>query len=80
MAKNFVEAGNCSSLVSQASNIEAHNALGVGKQYHHPLRRVYAAMLKTDGTIRRSLALCLSIQALNDTMSLKGVFPSLLVF
>lgn len=80
MTKNFVEAADCSVVVVQESYIEAHNALGVGEWYHEPLRRVYAAVLNTDGTIRGLLVLRIAIEALNDTMGPKGLVPSLLVF
>lgn len=79
IAKELIQGADSSAVVVHASDIEAHNTLGVGERYHHPLRRVYAAVQNSNHVINGPLALRLEIMALNDTMGPEGLVPSLLV-
>lgn len=79
IAKGFIAAADRCGVVVQTSCIETRNALDVGERYQHPLRRVYAAVQKSDEILRDPLALRLTIKALNDTMGPRALVPSFLV-
>lgn len=79
MAKELTRAVDDCVVVVHASDIEAHNALGMGDHYHHPLRRVYVPVFKTDYAIEAPLTLRLAVKALNYQMGPGGLVQSLLV-
>lgn len=64
----------------QLSGIESHNAIGVGERYHAPLRRIYNKIREDVPDIVPTLALQLTVKAMNDTTGPEGLVPSLLVF
>lgn len=68
------------SVLIQAWLLEVHNAIGVGEGYHAPLRRVFNAIRIDDTEVQTTLAMRIAVMAVNDTMGLDGLVPSLLVY
>lgn len=54
------------------TRIELQNSLGLGKKYHHPLRKSYYKFLKEYQIAEPSLALSISVKTLNDTLVPEG--------
>jgi hypothetical protein len=60
--------------------VEAHNSIGMVEQYHSPLQRVYQIIVVELPRIDKDAALQMAFKALNNTTSLDGLVPTLLVF
>lgn len=67
-------------VVIQESGIEHHNALGSGKRYHDPLRRIFLKIRHKSPSIKPKLELRIALKAMNDTLGPEGLVPTLLVF
>ena len=59
---------------------QSHNSLGAGESYHAYLRRIYNKTQKSFPNIPDSVALALSVKAINDCTGPNGLCPTLLVF
>lgn len=79
-ASQFRESSESSSIIIQASQTEAHNALVVGEKYHALLRRVFNTIRIGDQEVRPILALQLAVNTINDKMGPDGLVPGLLVY
>ena len=64
----------------EQTGIESHNSLGIGERYHQPLRQTFRKILAEQPKADPSLALAVSVKALNDTLDPEGYVPSALVF
>jgi hypothetical protein len=60
--------------------VESHNFIGMVKCYHGPLRRAYQIITTKIPEISKEMALQMVFKAINNTASLKGLIPTLLVF
>lgn len=67
-------------MVLQASNIEVQSVLGVGARYHHPLPRVFAAVLRSEHEIKDPHARSLLVKPFIDTKDPHGLVLSTHVF
>lgn len=67
-------------MVIQASEMESHDSIGVGKLYHAPLRPIFNAIRIDDPAQSVDLTLRLAVRAVNDTMNPDGLVPNLLVY
>lgn len=62
------------------TGIESHSSMGIGERYHAPLRNTFRKLRLTYANVEPSLLLSLSVFAMNNTLGLEGVVPSMLVF
>ena len=60
--------------------VEAHNSIGKVKRYYEPLHRAYRIIRIELSNAFAKLSLSLAVKAINDTVDLKGLVPTLLVF
>ena len=60
--------------------VEAHNSISKVERYHEPLRRAYKIIRIELLNAFAELCLSLAVKAINDTVDLKGLVPTLLVF
>lgn len=67
-------------VIIQVSGNEGHNAIGAGKRFHVPLRRVENAILLHSDSITGQVALRLAITAICDTMGPDGLVSILPIY
>jgi hypothetical protein len=79
-AERWNEIGGENGIVMQLSAKQAHNALGIGKRYHAPLRRVVNKIYCSTPGMAKETALKLAVQTTNVTMGPSGLVPSYFVF
>lgn len=60
--------------------VEAHNFIGIIKNYHWPLQRVYFIIITEIPGIKSDLMLQISFKAINNLVGLHGLVSTLLVF
>ena len=60
--------------------VESHNSIGMVERYHGPLRRAYQIITTKIPEISKEIALQIAFKAINNTASLEGLVPILLVF
>lgn len=77
---SFVHMAHLRGLNVEHKCIESHNSLGVGERYHQPLRKTYRKIFAAHPKADPTLALAVSVKALNDTLGPEGYVPSALVF
>lgn len=77
---SFIHMAHLRGINVENTGIESHNSLGIGERYHQPLRQTYRKILVEHSNADPSLALALSVKALNDTLGPEGHVPSALVF
>lgn len=80
MASSAKDAAEACGVVIQASDVERHNAVGVGERYHGPLRRVNAAHRFDEASLPPDMALRLAVKEINYAMAPNGLVTSLLVY
>jgi hypothetical protein len=73
---------NCSSIGIQLVivPIESHASMGLGERLHGPLRRIVQKLQLEIPTADAGLRLSTAVEALNDTIGVNGLIPSLLIF
>lgn len=54
--------------------------MGIGEQFHGPLRKIYIKIRLTNPTVRPQHILKIAVKASNDNMNENGLVPSKLVF
>lgn len=62
------------------SGIEIHHSLGTGERYHVPLRHVFCVRRTRHPSLHLETWLHLSLKGMNNTMALRGLIPTILVF
>lgn len=77
---SFITIGRASGVEVNRSGVEAHNALGIGERYHHPLRNTFRKLKIAYPKVSDSTLLSMSVKAMNDTLGPEGLVPSALVF
>lgn len=77
---SFVHMANLQRVNGEKSEAELHNNLGIGERYDQRLRQRYRKRIVEYSSAEPSLALPLSVKALNDTLHPEEVVPSALVF
>jgi hypothetical protein len=60
--------------------VEAYNSIGIVERYHAPVRRAYQIITTKIRDIDREMALQMAFKAINDTIGLDGLVPTLLVY
>ena len=60
--------------------VKSHNSIGMVKCYYSPLQQAYQIIITEISEISKEIALQIAFKAINDTASLKGLVPTLLVF
>ena len=80
VSKEFKEYANIIGICTKAVLVEAHNSISIVKRYHSLLQRVYQIIVVELPRIDKDTALQMAFKALNNTASLDGLVPTLLVF
>jgi transposase InsO family protein len=62
------------------SPIESHNSLGLNERLHSPLRRIFLKVKHEVPSVPDDVALRVSVKALNVSVGVDGLIPTLLVF
>jgi len=60
--------------------VELYNSIRMVERYYSPLRRAYQIIITEIPKISKEMALQMAFKAINDTASLEGLVPILLVF
>ena len=60
--------------------IEAYNSVRMVKHYHDPLCRIYHIIIMELLDIGKDMALQMAFKAINNSVGLNGLIPTLLVF
>jgi hypothetical protein len=61
--------------------VESHSTLGIVERFQAPIRRVYQKIsVGIDGKAPKELRLALSTKAVNDTIGIHGLVPTMLVY
>lgn len=78
---NFYTIAKGANIDVARSVIEAHSSLGIGEQYHQPLRNTFRkAKILMASHIPESSILAMCVKAMSDTLGPKGLVSSALVF
>jgi hypothetical protein len=67
-------------VLTKSVPVEVHNSIGLVERYHGPLRRIYQIITIEAPDLSKDAALQMAFKALNDTVRLNGLIPTLLVF
>ena len=79
MSKGRESMASAHGIEFQASVVEAHNSIGVGERYHHPLRRIFKFLRDGHPKLDSDVVLRYAIKGINDIMGPEGLVLSLLV-
>jgi hypothetical protein len=60
--------------------VEAHNSIGIVERYYGLVRRAYLIIVAEIKGISKEIALQIAFKALNDTVGISGIVPTLLVY
>jgi len=60
--------------------VEAYNLISIVERYHGPLRRIYHIITSKILGIDKDMALQIAFKAINNSIGLDGLIPTLLVF
>ena len=60
--------------------VEAYNSVGIVERYHSPVRRVYQIITSKVPSINKDVVLQIAFRAVNDSIGLDGLVPTLLVY
>ena len=80
VSKEFKQYTSAIGITTKSTLVEAHNLIGIVKQYHSPLCQIYQIITTEVKDINKDLALQMAFKALNDTAGPDRLVPTLLVF
>ncbi len=80
MTKEFKQYAANMSIEVKTVSIETHHSIEMIERYHESLRRVYSIFVTKISGIDLESALQMSFKALNDSIGLDDLVPTLLVF
>ena len=60
--------------------VEAYNLISIVERYYGPLRHIYYIITSKILGINKDIALQIAFKAINDSIGLDGLIPTLLVF
>ena len=60
--------------------VEAYNSVGIVERYYSPVRRVYQIITSKVPSINKDVVLQIAFKAVNDSIGLDGLVPTLLVY
>lgn len=77
---SFVHMAHVQEVHVEKTGIESQYSLGIGERYHYALRQTYRKIFVEYPTADPSLAIAVSVKALNNTIGPEGSVLSALVF
>jgi hypothetical protein len=80
VSKEFKEYANTIGIHTKAVLVEAHNSIGMVEQYYRPLQHAYQIITIEIPDIDKDIALQIAFKAINNTIGLNRLVPTLLVF
>lgn len=72
----FAQMGELSNVKAQRTGTEADSSLGLGENYHQPLRKTYKKTMTEYPQTEPRISLAALVKAMNDTLGPKGLVPS----
>jgi hypothetical protein len=80
ISKEFNQYATAISTKVKIVPIKAHNSIGIVKRYYKPIRRAYTIITAKIPDISKDIALQMAFKAINDTIGLNSLVPTLLVY
>lgn len=80
LGDEFIHLAGVSDVKVEKTGIKSYSSLGLGEQYHEPLRRTLRKIMANQPTTDKDHALASSVKVMNDTFGPERHVPSALIF
>src|SRR6266567_8999740 len=80
ISKEFKQYTIILGIVTRNVPVKAHNLVGMVERYHGPLCYIYYIIIVELLDISKDMALQMAFKAINNSIGLNGLIPTLLVF